>query len=136
MFPPSRKAPTERQAHGRQGEALARRYLERQGYAIEAANVRLRPGELDVVALDGPTLCFIEVRTVTTKAFGPATASIDQRKRRHVLRAARSYLQARRPAWAGEIRFDVVAIDASSATPAIELIRNAFDATDGSKSWW
>lgn len=128
---------TARQAVGRAGEQLARAYLERQGYEIEAANVRVRLGELDLVARDGPALCFIEVRAVSAARFGPAAASIDPRKRLHVLRAARAYLAARRPRWEGPVRCDVVAIDRAGRTaPRITLIRNAFDACSGSRSWW
>ena len=128
---------TARQAVGRDGERLARAYLERHGYEIEAANVRGRRGELDLVARDGPALCFIEVRAVSGGAFGPAAASIDQRKRLRILRAARAYLQVRRPRWEGVVRCDVVAIDAAGTrAPSVTLIRNAFDASAGSPAWW
>lgn len=126
-----------RQARGRQGEALARSYLRRHGYVLEAANVRYRVGELDVVARDGQTLCFVEVRTVATPRFGPAAGSIDLRKQRRVLAAAQAYLQSRRPRWQGPIRCDAVAIDAAgSSAQSVTLIRNAFDAAAAPSSWW
>jgi putative endonuclease len=114
---------------GRAAERLAREALERQGYAIEAANVRLLRGELDLIARIGRTLCFIEVRGRAAGRFGAARDTIGWAKRRHLIRAARVYLQRRRPAWTGEVRFDVVAVDYDAAgVPAIQIIPGAFTA--------
>ena len=116
-----------RQRLGRQSEELARRFLAAQGYRIDAANVRFPVGELDVVGREGRTLCFIEVRAVTSDRWGGAAATVNARKQRRVIQAARWYL-AHHPVPAAEIRFDVLAIDWSDGvTPAIQLIRGAFD---------
>ena len=125
-----RQAPqTVRQAHGRIGEQLAASYLRRAGYRIEAANVRFRRGELDLVAYDGKTLCFIEVRSVSSPHFGTAAESITRRKQQRIIRAAQHYLHRRRVPWEGDIRFDVVTIQrAQDGTPVIELFRGAFEA--------
>jgi len=86
---------------GRRGEALAIQHLERAGYRIVAANFRVPIGrnvrdvlvnaEIDVVAYDGPTLCFIEVKTRASDEFTPPQANVDLRKRRQIARAARGY---------------------------------------------
>jgi putative endonuclease len=115
-----------RRARGRRGETLAAAYLERAGYRIVGRNVRLRGGELDLVALDGTTLCFVEVRLRSGSGYGTAEESIDARKRRRLVGAARELLATRRLPSHGALRFDVVAIDASREPPRIRLLRDAF----------
>ena len=121
---------TSRQAVGVRSEQLAARFLAAHGYAIEARNVRFPVGEIDLVARDGQTLCFVEVRSASSLQWGGAAASITTEKQRRLLRAARWYL-ARLRAVPPEIRFDVVAVDWSHRDgPALELVRGAFDASD------
>ncbi len=120
-----------RQQRGRASEALAAAFLRNRGYDIEAANVRFRFGELDLVAVHQYTLCIIEVRSHAVSHLGPAAGSILSRKRHHLIQAAQAYLQARRIPWDGPVRFDVVAIDYDAAgRPAIQLIANAFTADE------
>jgi putative endonuclease len=86
---------------GAQGEALAIEHLERLGYRIVAANFSLPIGrntrdtivnaEIDLVAYDGLTLCFIEVKTRASDQAAAPQANVDLRKRRQISRAARSY---------------------------------------------
>src|SRR2546421_7380898 len=86
---------------GRRGEALAIEHLERSGYRIVAANFSVPIGrntrdvmvsaEIDVVAYDGPTLCFVEVKTRASDEFTTPQANVDLRKRRQIARAARGY---------------------------------------------
>ncbi|MBI3319840.1 MAG: YraN family protein [Candidatus Omnitrophica bacterium] len=116
-----------RQRRGQVSERLARAYLRRQGYQIEATNVRFPIGELDLIALEGDTLCVIEVRSKASEAYGSALESITDRKRQHLIRAAQWYLQRRRPSWTGAVRFDVLAIHHESRRqPTMQLIRGAF----------
>ena len=118
-----------RQRSGRDAERLAAAYLRREGYCLEAANVRFPVGELDLIAQDGKTLCFVEVRSRASTQFGSARESLTRAKRRHFVKAVQWYLQRRRPRWEGPIRFDVVAIQhPPGAQPNLELIRAAFDA--------
>ncbi len=118
-----------RQRSGRDAERLAAAYLRREGYCLEAANVRFPVGELDLIAQDGKTLCFVEVRSRASTQFGSARESLTRAKRRHFVKAVQWYLQRRRPRWEGPIRFDVVAIQHPPGTqPSLELIRGAFDA--------
>jgi putative endonuclease len=116
-----------RQQLGRRGEQLAVRFLTSLGYLIEQTNVRLPFGELDIVAREGDTLCFVEVRSTTSEAWGGPLASITTPKRRRIIRAARWYLtRCQAPS---EVRFDVVSVLwQDHAEPVVELLRGAFDA--------
>ena len=86
---------------GRRGEEFALEHLEQAGYRIVAANFSLPIGrnlrqvvvnaEIDVVAYDGPTLCFVEVKTRATDEFAPPQANVDLRKQRQIARAALAY---------------------------------------------
>ncbi len=92
------------------GESLARRHLEGLGYRIEACNWRAPQGEIDLVASDGETLVFVEVKARTGRQFGEPEEAITRLKRRHLLETAQAYLEAHErsdAAW----RIDVIAID-------------------------
>jgi putative endonuclease len=111
-------------ATGRAAEELAARSLERQGLEILERNYRCRAGEIDLVARDGDTLVFVEVRFRGSESFGGARASVDRAKQRRILAAARHYLAGRpeRPC-----RCDVVVLD--RLDPArVDWIRDAFRA--------
>lgn len=117
--------PGRKQRQGAKGEQLAECFLERQGLTPVTRNYRCKAGELDLVMQHAGMLVFIEVRLRTHSAFGGALASVDPRKQRRLILAARHYLQ--RTGWNGPCRFDVIGLD-GRATP--QWIRNAFDATD------
>jgi putative endonuclease len=123
--------PDSRRARGRRGEDLAAAHLERAGYLIVARNVRLRGGELDVVALERGSLCFVEVRLRSGAGYGTPEESIDARKRRRLARAARELLATRPLPPHRGLRFDVVAIDAREEPPRIRLLRDAFQIEPG-----
>ena len=117
-----------RQQLGAHSEQLAERFLTSNGYRIAARNVRYPVGELDLVAWDGDTLCFVEVRATSSSQWGGGLASITPDKRRRLIRAARWYL-ARRRTPPNEVRFDVVAIQWDGpAGPTPELVQGAFTA--------
>lgn len=102
------------QARGARGEALAARFLARRGMRIVARNYRCRQGEVDLVAKDGETLVFVEVRWRSGDRFGGAAESIDAHKLKRMAKAARHYLArkgADRPC-----RFDAVLIDGEGRT--------------------
>jgi putative endonuclease len=115
-----------RRALGRTGEDLAVRYLEGLGFRILARNLHLRHAELDVIALERRTLCFIEVRLRSSDRFGDAAASVDRRKQRRLVRAAAEVIATRRLPPHTRLRFDVVAIDVRPGGRRIRLIRDAF----------
>lgn len=117
-----------RRALGRRGEALAEAYLRRHGFRILARNLHLRYAEVDLVALDGRALCIIEVRTRSSSRFGSPAESVDGRKRRRLVRAARELIAARRWPRYERVRFDVVGVDTSHDPPKLSLIRDAFHA--------
>ncbi len=119
---------TQRQLRGQQGEALAAAFLKVQGYLILKTNVRYPVGEIDIIARDGDVLCFVEVRSTASDAWGGPFASVTEAKQRKIIRAARWYLASQKvePTF---IRFDVLGILwTNPANPQIELIRAAFDA--------
>jgi putative endonuclease len=77
---------------GNRAEALAAQFLIRKGLSIVARNFRTRGGEIDLVARDGATLVFVEVRMRRSEDFGGAAASITARKQQRLVRAANGYL--------------------------------------------
>ncbi len=109
------------------GEQVAARFLVARGYAIEARNVRFPVGEIDLVAREGQTLCFVEVRSASSSQWGGPLGSITERKRRRLIRAAQWYLQRLRTLPAST-RFDVVAIAWQDGRASPELIQGAFTA--------
>ncbi|OHC73592.1 MAG: YraN family protein [Rhodospirillales bacterium RIFCSPLOWO2_01_FULL_65_14] len=122
----------QRALRGRRAEQLAVDYLAAHGYAIVERNVRVPVGEIDVVAREGQTLCFIEVRSTSSEQWGGPLASITDRKRQHLIRAAQWYLRYS-SVRATETRFDVVAISwRDPEPPTIEVVKGAFTA-DGAR---
>jgi putative endonuclease len=115
---------TARSRDGAAAEDLAAGFLVRHGLAILERNYRCRGGEIDLVAREGTTLVFVEVRYRRSGAFGGAAASVDVRKQARVLLAARHYLAGRADV---PCRCDVVALDALDPG-RIEWIRDAFSA--------
>jgi putative endonuclease len=115
---------------GKQGEELACAALERRGYAIVARRYRTRCGEIDVVARDGGTMVFVEVKAKAGKSWGTARDAVTLRKRRQVISMAKDYL-ARHPVNAESCRFDVVAVTISRRhSPLVEVIQDAFTVND------
>lgn len=119
---------------GQLGEAYAAAYLEQLGYRLVAANFSLPIGrnlrgaivnaEIDLVAYDQNTLCFIEVKTRASDWFAPPQINVDLRKRRQIARAARVYRRMlgieNHP-----YRYDVVAVIMNDeSSPQLELLRN------------
>ncbi len=112
---------------GKKGEDLACRELQRRGYAILARRYRSLIGELDIVARDGQTLVFVEVKTRHGSRFGRAVEAITAAKRRKITVLAIDYL-TRHKALAHPCRFDVVAITIGTGGTTIDVLQNAFDA--------
>jgi putative endonuclease len=115
---------------GQRGEAAAARFLRWRGYKIIARSDRLkRRDELDIVAVQGRTIVFVEVKTRSSADQGQPTEAVDAAKQRRLTRLAVTFLKRHRlleyPA-----RFDVIAITWPSGKwrPRIEHIQNAFEA--------
>jgi len=114
--------------HGRLGEDLAHRYLRRHGCTIVARNYRPRSGagEIDIVAWQGETLVFVEVKTRVSAEFGTPDRAVDAEKQERVRRAARDYARRAGVEW-DSTRFDIVSV--LLAPVRIEWNRNAFRLT-------
>lgn len=131
---------------GQLGEAYAAAYLEQLGYRLVGANFTLPVGrnlrgavvtaEIDLVAYDRNTLCFVEVKTRASDWFAPPQVNVDLRKRRQITRAARAYRQMlgiRDEPY----RYDVVtAVLPPDSTPQIELLRNFWNEESLRKRRW
>ena len=113
---------------GRWGESLAAEELRRQGCEILAAGWRCRFGEIDLIARDGPFLCFVEVKLRRSDAHGRAGEFVDRRKRERLRTSAQLYL-AEHPTGL-QPRFDVVEIHApqglDTPRPEVRHWENAF----------
>jgi putative endonuclease len=117
-----------RQELGKTGEDLACAELERRGYAIIARRYRRRRGEIDIIARDGETLVFVEVKARDGHDFGDAAEAVTRWKRRRMVRIAIDYMMQHHISESdGPCRFDVVAIHVDTGAPAIEVFQNAFD---------
>jgi putative endonuclease len=111
---------------GREGEDEAAAWLAGQGFAIVARNAVTAAGEIDLVAREGDTLCFVEIKARGAAGFGPAVAAVDGRKQRRLARAAALWLAAH--PHDGPCRFDVVGLDAAGGGWRYTLVRDAFAA--------
>jgi len=120
------------QSLGERGEDFAARYLKRLGYHIVGRQIDLRVGELDIVAVDGRTVVFVEVKTRTSDAAGSPAEAVDDRRQQRMTRAALAYLKSH-GLLEHAARFDVVALTwpDGARTPTIEHIRDAFPAAGG-----
>ena len=116
------------QKTGQRGEEAAYFHLRRLGYVMVARNYRSAGcrGEIDLIGWDRDVLCFVEVKTRTTRDVKPAEAAVDYSKQRELARTARQYLRhiPRSCQW----RFDVVSVyyDQTASSPQFELFKNAF----------
>src|SRR5579863_4831950 len=110
---------------GRRGERAAEKYLKRNGYRIVARNFRAAGAEIDLVAMDGEMLVFVEVKTRRSRDAGAPEEAVDERKQKQIRRAAEMFATRYR-AEDVTMRFDIVAVDASGKRLEIEHLRNAF----------
>ena len=125
-LPPEEKP--KHQRTGRRGEEEAYFHLRRFGYVMVARNFRspLRRGEIDLIGWENDILCFVEVKTRTTRRVKPAEAAVDYAKQRELAAVARQYLRrlSPTPQW----RFDILSVyhEENSSQPLFELFKNAF----------
>jgi putative endonuclease len=121
----------ERQQLGAKSEKLAARYLRRRGLRILEMNHRCRIGEIDIVAKEGETVVFVEVKSKTSRERGRPEEMITAAKRRKLTDLASAYL-GRRGRRRGSARFDVVTILwGPGGEKTLKYYRNAFDAEGG-----
>lgn len=125
LFPEMRGK--ERIALGKSGEAIAVRFLKKKGYKIFEKNFSSPLGEIDIIAQDKDTVCFIEVKTRLSTTFGLPEEGVMGEKRKRLARIAQFYLK-RRGLVNKNCRFDVVSvlINKIDRNPKICLIQDAF----------
>jgi putative endonuclease len=112
---------------GAQGEAHAATYLQRLGWTIVARNQAQRLGELDLIALDGETVVFVEVKTRQGTEHGLPVEGLTTEQQRRICRGALTYLKHR--GWLHRrVRFDVIGIVWQTPEPQLTHYRCAFDA--------
>lgn len=116
-----------RRARGGRAEGEAAQLLERAGYRIRDRNFLCRYGELDLVAEQGETICFVEVRMRSSAVWGDPSHTVSRAKQRRVVKAALHYLMAR-GIRGRMIRFDVVSVVGSGEKARLEHLPDAFDA--------
>jgi putative endonuclease len=113
---------------GRRGEDAATRFLQKLGYRILARGLDSRLGELDIIAVDGRTIVFVEVKTRTSTDAGHPADAVDATKQRRMTQAALAYLKSH-GLLQHAARFDVVAVTwpENARRPTIEHYKNAFE---------
>ncbi len=117
---------TDAAALGVRGEQLAADYLEQRSATVLARNWRCRDGELDLVALDGDEIVFVEVKTRSGIGFGMPAEAVTNQKAQRIRKLASLWLGAHREGWA-QVRFDVIGIVVQGSGPAsIEHYKGAF----------
>lgn len=105
---------------GEEGETRALEFLKTQGYQIVARNYRWQGGEIDIIARDGDSLAFIEVKARSDEEFAPAEEALTPWKRERLIRTAQHYIAHHQPKV--PLRFDVVAIVGEE----VRLYKDAF----------
>ncbi|MFH1640740.1 MAG: YraN family protein [Candidatus Omnitrophota bacterium] len=111
---------------GKTGEEEALRFLKEQGYKIWKRNYKTKLGEIDIIAKDKDTVCFVEVKTRHSDKFGSPEESITQSKQKKIIRLALSFLKEMN-LLDNKARFDVVSVAYAQGKPIPKLIKNAFE---------
>ncbi len=114
---------------GAQGETVAARYLERQGYAVIQRNYRSRHGEIDIIAVKQPYLCFCEVKTRGPGSYGTPAQAVVAAKRKRLIYTAKCYYYSHQTTL--QPRFDVIEVicrkPGSFRDAVVHHITSAFD---------
>lgn len=107
-------------------EKVARTYIERLGYQVLAQNHTLRGGEIDLIAQDGPTLVFIEVKQRTTSRYGTPAEAITARKLERLRRGALHFMMTRYKRDDLPLRFDAILVHGRENAFRLEHLENVF----------
>ena len=124
-------------AVGELGEEAAYFHLRKQGRMVVARRWRSsrQPGDLDLIAWEGETLCFVEVKSRSNHDIATAESAVDADKRRMIRRMARLYLAGLREQ-PRQVRFDIVSVYFNdAATPEIRVIPGAFGWHEPAHRW-
>jgi putative endonuclease len=111
---------------GRAGEEMAADFLRNNGYRILFSNYKTKLGEIDIIAKDKDTICFVEVKTRATEKFGFPQEAVSFIKQRQIAKAALTFLKDK-SLLDKKARFDVVSVMLADARPKIKLIKDAFE---------
>ena len=111
---------------GKRGEDAAAQYIKKRGYRIVERNFSCKLGEMDIIALDGKTLCFIEVKTLSDNTYGPPEIAVNAHKQHQLSKVALAYLNQNH-LHDIEARFDVIGVKLSPGDKRVELIKDAFE---------
>jgi putative endonuclease len=146
LSPAEKHAPHRTSEFGVHGEQMAADHLVKNGYRLVVSNFKVPvgrnskgiqvTGEIDIVALDGETLCFIEVKTRRSEEFTPVITNVDRRKQRQIVRVAKIY---RRIFAVHEMehRYDVVTVlMPKHAEPSVNLVKGFFSEAKFRKRQW
>lgn len=114
-----------RKLFGKSGEDIAVSFLKKSGYSILERNYRCKFGEIDIIASNGSTLCFIEVKARSSGKFGVGAESVITSKQKKIINSANNYINEKN---ISNIlcRFDVISIDTVEGRQIINHIENAF----------
>ncbi len=112
------------QSIGRKGESLAAEYLEKQGYQILEQNYRFKKSEIDLICQTNDLLVFVEVKTRSSRIYGEPESFVSDSQKTAIIRAAEQYMLD--SDWAGDLRFDIVAIVQSKNEVELLHLKDAF----------
>jgi putative endonuclease len=115
-------------SEGSRGEVFARNYLLQQGWTILQAPYECTVGEIDIIALDGDALVFVEIKTRTSRAYGDPVLAVTRNKQKRMIKTARHYLAHAQPTGFIFCRFDVMGLTPidHSADYNVNHLRDAF----------
>lgn len=128
---------TEKQIIGKKGEKLAEKYLKEEGYSVLHKNYRSKRNEIDIVATQGKTLVFVEVKTTSSdkaEEFKLPSQAVDRHKQECLIQCARDYIADKKRDYRG-YRFDVIEVYLNKDTHQINHIENAFYKKKGYTPW-
>lgn len=115
----------DRLALGKAGEDFTCDYLKKHGIQVLARNYRAKKGEIDIIARDGDSIAFVEVKTRSSKRYGTAGEAVDYRKQQMIVKTAQWYIMQNNIK-EFNFRFDVAEVSADGGDMSINYIRNAF----------
>lgn len=111
---------------GRSAESMAAKYLEAKGFEIIKRNYQIRGGEIDIIAMDGSFLVFIEVKMRSSEQFGRGAEAVTKKKKDFLVRTAERYIYEN-DKYGMNMRFDVVEITNREGKHFVRHIKNAFE---------
>lgn len=117
---------TRQQEFGRNAESIAAGRLRMAGYKIITRNYRTRIGEIDIIARDGKSIVFVEVKARKSTRYGHPKLAVTRAKQRKISMVALEYLKSTDQSHS-KARFDVVTVSSLPDDPKIEIIKNAFE---------